>query len=209
VNAIWIWLGALLLYGAFRAWYDNWRGPLRPDEIERFLAGMQGTPGAALNDLDTLRRFLEADDGREFFMLNLVKLAPGEVPHPKTGAPTRAALLLREYIGGFLSVMVRHAGHPALQATKVGGYVDAWNVPPDPGWSFVGVMRYRSRRDMAELVLDPRFTDAHPFKLAAIPMTASFPTAPHTVLLLGPRIWVGLVLALAAALLQLGLAHGA
>jgi len=209
VSALWIWLAAILLYAAFRAWYDNWRGPMRPEEIDRFLADVRGTPGAEVNDLDTLRRFLEADDGGEFFMLNLVRLSPTPVPHPETGAPTPAAALLREYIRGFLSVLVRHAGHPALQAAKIGGYVDAWNVPPDPGWSFVGVMRYRSRRDMAELSLDPRFTAAHPFKIAAIPVTASFPTAPRGALLLGPRIWVGLVLALAAALLQLAITCGA
>jgi len=206
MSGLWIWLGAALAYGAFRAWYDNWRGPLRADEIERFLEAVRGTPGAAVNDLDTLRRFLEADDGREFYMLNLVKLAPGEVPQPKTGVPTRAGLLMREYISGFLSVLIRRGGHPALQAAKVGGYVDAWNVPPDPGWSFVGVMRYRSRRDMAELSTDPRFTAAHPFKIAAIPVTASFPTAPGFGLLLGPRVWLALGLALAAALLQLALA---
>ncbi len=206
MNGLWIWLGAALAYAAFRAWYDNWRGPLRPDEVERCLAALRDTPGAELNDLDTLRRFLEADDGREFYMLNLVKVAPGEVPHPKTGVPTRAGALLREYIRGFLSVLLRRGGHPALQARKIGGYVDAWNVPPDPGWGFVGMMRYRSRRDMAELTTDPRFTDAHPFKIAAIPVTASFPTAPEFGLLLGPRVWVALVLALAAALLQLALA---
>jgi hypothetical protein len=205
MQGLWIWLGAALLYAAFRAWYDNWRGPLRADEVEHLVAAMHGTPGAALNDLDVLRRFLEADDGREFYMLNLVKLAPGEVPHPKTGLPTRARTLLRAYIRPFLSLLIRSGGHPALQATKVGGYVDAWNVPPDPGWSFVGMMRYRSRRDLAELATDPRFAAAHPFKIAAMPVTASFPTAPSFVLLLGPRIWVALVLALAAALLQLAL----
>ncbi len=205
MSAVWIWLGAGLLYAAFRLWYDSWRGPMRPDEIARFLEAVRGTPGAEVNDLETLRRFLEADDGREFTMLNLVKLAPGDVPHPKTGAPTRASALMRAYIKGFLSVMIRRAGHPVLQAVKIGGYVDAWNVPPDPGWTVVGMMRYRSRRDMAALSVDPRFTAAHPFKIAAIPVTASFPTAPGFVLMLGPRIWVGLVLALAAALLQLAL----
>jgi len=205
MSALWIWLAAASVYAVFRGWYDGWRGPLRPDEIERLLAALRGTPGADVNDLDTLRHFLETDDGREFYMLNLVKLAPGEVPHPKTGAPTRAGVLMREYVRGFLSVLIRRGGHPALQARKVGGYVDAWNVPPDPGWSFVGVMRYRSRRDLAELATDPRFTAAHPFKLAAIPVTASFPTAPGFGLLLGPRSWVALVLALAAALLQLAL----
>ncbi len=205
MTPVYLWLGAALLYVAFRAWYDGWRGPLRADEIDRFIEAMRKTPAVEVNDLDSVRRFLEADDGREFIMLNLVKLAPGEVPHPKTGVPTRAGRLMLEYVRGFLSVMIRHAGHPALQAAKIGGYVDAWNVPPDPGWTFVGMMRYRSRRDMAELATDPRFTAAHPFKLAAIQTTASFPTAPSVMFLLGPRVTVGLVLALLTALLQLAL----
>ncbi len=205
MGAVWIWLLSALVYAGFRGWYDNWRGTLGADEIERFIAAMHGTPGVEVNDLDTVRRFLAADDGLEFFMLNLVKIASGEVPHPKTGAPTRASALMREYIGGFLPVLIRHGGHPALQAAKIGGYVDTWNVPPDPGWTIVGLMRYRSRRDMAELATDPRFTAAHPFKIAAIPATASFPTSPSFALLLGPRIWVALVLALVAALLQLAL----
>jgi hypothetical protein len=205
VSALWIWLGAGLLYAAFRLWYDGWHGPLRPDEIERFLAALRDTPGAELNDLDALRRFFESDDGREFYMLNLVRIAPGDVPHPKTGVPTPAPRLLREYIAGFLPTLLRNGGHPALQARKVGPYVDAWNAAPDPGWSLVGLMRYRSRRDMAKLAVDPRFTAAHPFKAAAIPVTFSFPTAPGPRLLLGPRVWLALALALAAALLQLAL----
>jgi hypothetical protein len=205
MGALSIWLVALLTYAGFRLWYDGWRGKLRKDEIDRYIEALRATPGAEVNDLGTLRRFFEADDGREFYMLNLVKIAPGEVPHPKTGAPTRAGALMREYIRGLMPVLLRRGGHPALQAAKVGGYIDAWNVPPDPGWSFVGLMRYRSRRDMAEMATDPRFTDAHPFKLAAIPVTASFPTRPSFVLVLGPRIWVALVLALLAALLQLAL----
>jgi len=203
VSGLWIWLGAALVYSAFRAWYDNWRGPIRADEIDRFLKVVEGTPSAALNDPGTLRRFLEADDGREFFMLNLVRLSPTEVPHPKTGEPTRAATLMREYIRGFLPGLIRHGDHPALQATKVGGYLDAWNAAPDPGWTVIGVMRYRSRRDMTELVMDPRFTAAHPFKVAAMPVTLSFPMAPGLALLVGPRVWVALVLALAAALAHL------
>lgn len=201
MDPLWIWIGAALSYVAFRAWYDDRRGPLRPDEIERFLAALPSMPGAEGNDAATLRRFLEADDGREFYMLNLVRLAPGAVPHPRTGVPVQPMALLREYLRGFLPVLLRHAGHPLLQVTKIGGYVDAWNVPPDPGWSLVGMMRYRSRRDLIELASDPRFLAAHPFKFAAIPMTASFPTAPRFALLAGPRVWVALGLALGAALL--------
>lgn len=206
MHAGWIWGGAAVAYGAFRLWYDGWRRPLRPDEIERFLAALAGTPGAELNDLAVLRRFLEDDDGREFVMANLVRIAPGEVAHPRTGAPTAALALMREYIRGFLPTLLKRGGVPMLQARKIGGYVDAWNTPSDPGWTLVGMMRYRSRRDMAALATDPRFVAAHPFKAAAIPVTFSFPTTLGPGLLLGPRVWLALALALAAALLQLALA---
>ena len=101
------------------------------------------------------------------------------------------------------AALLRRGGVPALHAVKIGGYFDAWKVPPDPGWSLIGLMRYRSRRDMAALAIDPRFTQSHPFKAAALEETFSFPTAPRFALLVGPRVWVGLVVALAAALLQL------
>jgi hypothetical protein len=205
MSPLWIWLAAALLYALFRAWYDNWRGPLTADEIEAYLARIEGTPSAELNDLTTLRAFLEADDGREFVMLNLVRLDPEPIRHPLTGEPTSARRLLRQYLAGFLPVLLRHGGHPALHAAKIGGYVDAWNVPPDPGWTMMGYVRYRSRRDMMQLATHPRFQDAHLFKAAAMPLTFSFPTAPAPGLFIGPRIWIALVLALAAALAHVAL----
>jgi hypothetical protein len=42
--------------------------------------------------------------------------------------------------------------------------------------------------------------------LLGIPVTFSFPTQRELSVYLGPRVWVALVLALAAALLQLALA---
>ena len=203
MNALWIWLAASATYLGFRVWYDGWRGPLRPEEIETYLQRIETSDSTDTNDLESLRRFMEEDDGREFIMLNLVRLNPEPAPHPETGELTSPAKLLREYLGTFVPQLVRRAGHPLLQARKVGGYVDAWNVEPDPGWSFMGYMRYRSRRDLAELATAPAFLAAHPFKAAAMPNTFSFPTKPMLSLYAGPRVWVGLVLALVAAVIHL------
>lgn len=200
----WIWLPAALAYGLFVGWYENWRGPLRRGEIESYMARLQGTPTAEHNDLAVLREFLHNDDGREFVMLNLVRVAPGQAPHPETGEPTRSADLLQAYTRAFLPELIRRGGHPAIVSRKVGGYVDAWRVEPDPGWTIVGYMRYRSRRDMMELVVDPRFVAMHPFKMAATAETFSFPTQPMMMLFVSPRVWVPLVIALAAALAQIG-----
>ncbi len=94
-----------------------------------------------LNDIATIRAVLEDDDGREFIMVNLVRYAPGPIAHPETSAPTTGAALMQTDARTFVRGLLRYGGHPALATRKVAGYVDAWQVPPDPGWSVVGFMR--------------------------------------------------------------------
>ena len=204
-TALFIWGGAALLYVAFRLWYDGWRRPLTRDEIDSFLQSEGHRLDGTGNDAATMRAFLEADDGREFVMLNLVKVETGQIRDPATGQMISGLDMLQRYSSRFRGVLLRNGGHPGMIARKVGGYVDAWNSAPDPGWSFVGLMRYRSRRDMLKLVQDPRFIAAHPEKLLGTPATFSFPTQRVLSLYASPRLTVGLVLALGAALLHLTL----
>lgn len=200
-----IWGCAVALYALFLAWYCNWRRPLSAAEVEGYLARIQAVDPdfARHNEAGVLRRFLEEDDGRQFFMVNLVRLAPGTVGDPVTGEQKPAREILQGYTRMFMPALFRRGGHPAIVARKVGGYFDACAVEPDPGWTIMGYIRYRSRRDMAELVCDPRFSGAHAFKFAAIPQTFAFPSQPSLLALASPTVTVGLVLALAAALLQI------
>jgi hypothetical protein len=198
-----IWGTALLAYGAFRLWYDNWSGPLKPAEIDAFLAQMAGRFEATGNSPDVLRAFLAADDGREFVMLNLVKAQLDPVEDPQTGQMVQGFELLKRYSKRFMPVLFRNGGHPGIVGRKVGGYVDAWNTEPDPGWTVFGLMRYRSRRDMIKLVMDPAFMAGHPDKLLGTLATFSFPTQRVLTFYVGPRVTVALVLALIAALSHL------
>ena len=198
-----VWTIAVAVYLAFRAWYDRRRPPLTAAEIDAMLPLLPAHARANEKEVATLRDFLARDDGREFAMLNLVKLASDPVPHPETGELMPAAKLLDGYTRVFFRALLRQGCHPAMAARKIGGYVDSWNVEDDPGWSIVGYIRYRSRRDLLELICDPRFANAHLFKIAATPVTLSFPTEPRILLFVSPRVWVGLCVALAAALLHL------
>jgi len=205
MSGLWIWATAALLYGIFWFWYVGLQRPLRRTEIDAQMASI----AASKMDLSpeqpaTLRAFLEADDGREFFMLNLVRLHQREVTAPGNAEPREPRAVLDGYTRHFMPALFRRAGHPAFFGRAAGGYLEHWGVEPDPGWSFGAAIRYRSRRDMIELVVDPRFANAHAFKSAAIATTLAFPTAPGFVML-GPKVWVGLVLALVAALAQLAL----
>jgi hypothetical protein len=200
LGAWWIWVVALALYIVFRLWYDNWRGPLSPQEVNDLMNQVSGLKMSEYSDPKDLRAFLEADDGKEFVMVNLVRVHTGELAHPHTGKPTKGIDLLREYGNSFVKVLVRHGGHPVLVMRKVGGYIDSWNTPPDPGWHVAGSMRYRSRRDMMQLALDPSVRDVHILKTAATATTFSFPSQVVLGRAIRPRVWVALVLTLSAAL---------
>lgn len=201
----WVWLVAAGLYGGFRLAYDNWRGRLTHKEIDTLLAQAEAQGAGEVSDLSIVREFLEEDDGREFVMVNLVRVPDTMVTHPDTGAQVPAREMMQAYSKSFMPLLIRHGGHPALATRKVGGYVDSWMVGPDPGWSIVGFVRYRSRRDMVKMVLDPAFEAAHKYKLLGVAETFSFPTQPFLRAYVSPRVSVFLILALAAALAQLAI----
>lgn len=205
MTAWWLWGSALLVYAAFRLWYDGLAGPLSAAEIDAAMAVITPRMAATGNDASVIRAFLDADDGREFVMLNLVKAESGDVVHPQSGETVPGITLLQRYARRFMPLLLRNGGHPGMVGRKVGGYIDAWNVEPDPGWTLFGLMRYRSRRDMLRLVLDPAFTAAHPEKLLGTAATFSFPTRRLVSIYASPRVTVALLLALAAALTQIAL----
>jgi len=199
-----IWLCAVLGYLCFWTWYVGWRGPLSRAEIERTMDLLARDPEIDPDRRERMRGFLESDDGGEFFMVNLIRLQPEPVRGPEGGAPRPAAQLLQGYTGPFMRALLRRGGHPALAGRAAAGYLEAWGVEKNPGWSFVGCSRYRSRRDLAELATMPQFAQIHAFKSAAMANTLAFPIAPARSFF-SPRVVVGLAFALAAALAELAL----
>jgi hypothetical protein len=205
--SFWVWGLALLGYAAFLGWYVNWRGPLSKAEIESLMAQMMASNigHGDQDEMPVIRRFLEEDDGREFFMLNVIRLSETDVADPDTGELRPVRQVMAGYTRMFMPALFARGGHPALAARRIGGMVDTWGLKEVPEWSMMGYIRYRSRRDLAHLVCNPRFSGAHAFKFAAMPQTFNFPTRPMIMTLAGPRIWVGLSFALAAAIAQIAL----
>jgi len=205
--ALSIWVTTFLAYVVFRLWYDGLRKPLTAEEVEEYTRLLEERAGAGDEvDLAVMRKFLEEDDGKEFIMMNLLQYNPSPMKHPDTGLDARAESILQEYFRPFMGQVIRRAGHPVIAGRAVGGYLDAWNTPPDPGWHGAGLIRYRSRRDIIELSLaSAKFQDLHKYKVAALKQTISFPTQTQMGLYASPRVTVAMALALAAALLQLTL----
>jgi hypothetical protein len=191
--SFWVWGVALAAYAMFLGWYVNWRGPLSKAEIEQLMARMRANNvgHGDQDEMPVMQRFLEEDDGREFFMLNVIRISDSDVADPATGKMRPAREVMAGYTRMFMPALFARGGHPALAARRIGGMVDTWGLKEVPEWSMVGYMRYRSRRDIAHLVCNPRF--------------GGFPTRPMIMTLASPRVWVGLSMALAAALAQIAL----
>jgi hypothetical protein len=84
VAALLIWLSAAVPYAAFSLWYNALRGPLMTAEVDAFVERLRTQSAAPVERLAPVRAFLNADDGREFFMMNLIRLHDGFVTEPES-----------------------------------------------------------------------------------------------------------------------------
>jgi hypothetical protein len=206
MQTISIWLVAALLYGSFWVWYSGWRPPLTPTEIDGFMARIehieQYKEDAAIKA--RLRGFLEKDDGGEFFMVNLIRMRDKALPIAGARPDETPRQVLDHYSTKFMPTILAHAGWLVTGGrAAASGDLEQWGVKPDADWQMFGLVRYRSRRDMLEVISKPEFDSIHPFKFASMEATRAFPVAP-AILTLGPKVVVGLVvlvLALSAQLL--------
>ena len=187
-----IWLIALLTYALFYFWYIGFRSRVTPAEIERTMAILD----AGLVDetrKSHLRHFLANDDGKDFVMVNLLELAKPRKESSKN---------LNAYQKIFLGQLLRKAGHPILIARAASGNIENVACQEFDNWTAAGMVRYRSRRDLIEILPATIGSEHHELKLSALDKTFAFPASPWFVVG-GPKLLVPLLIALIAAVTQL------
>ena len=184
-----IWIVMAVLYAVFWLWYSGTKGKLSQTEVESYMQQFE-SKGVNADNLANLRHFLEKDDGREWFMINLL-----ELKSPKRDS----SKLLQRYTKTFMAGMFRRAGHPFFVAIAAAKNIENLNCDDADNWSSTGIVRYRSRRDCAETLLDTFGSDHHADKLASLTKTLAFPATAN--LLMGsPRVLVAMSAALIGAM---------
>ena len=201
-----VWTTALAVWALFTYWYTNTGGPLTQDEVERYLEQMAGVAERRgdVADLDRIRAFLESDTGNQFLMVNLVDLkeAPESIPGAKLGAT--AQWMMSHYMEYMFPALLRRASHPVYLGEAKAPAVDLIGLPGAAVWEQAVLMRYRSRRDMMDIAVNPQFGERHPFKVAAIEKTIAFP-AESRLYLSDPRLLLALVLFALCAVIDIPL----
>lgn len=184
-----IWIVMAVLYTVFWLWYSGIKGKLSQAEVEYYMQQFE-SKGVNADNLSNLRHFLEKDDGREWFMINLL-----ELKSPKR----ESSKLLQRYTKTFMAGMFRRAGHPFFVAIAAAKNIENLNCDDADNWTSTGIVRYRSRRDCAETLLDTFGSDHHADKLASLTKTLAFPARAN--LLMGsPRVLVAMSAALIGAM---------
>jgi hypothetical protein len=181
------------LYAAFYVWYGGSGDPISPEEAKQYSARFaeraaeQGgnPPDADSSNVDiaaNLSRFIAEDDGKQFVMLNLnvYRDAPaysGEVDG--SDGIESAAAAQDEYQRRIVPLLFKRAIHP-LAAVEPAQLLGGTGDFERQDWSYVSMVRYRSRRDFLEFILEPAFARDVNHKWAALGRSTAMITVPET-----------------------------
>lgn len=174
----------------FMLWYDGLpRRKLRRDEIEAFLGRMRAArPESRPEDLERFRRFqalAESDDGREFYMVNLIRYRKVQAA-AKGGVPRSHA----DYMRAWGKVALPRASHLIYRGKPA---IKLFGRPDEQDWDGIALMRYRSRRDLLAIVTDPVFSRDAALKNVAVEYTDVYPSSVGYIVA-SPRLLLFLVL---------------
>ena len=198
----WIWLVLGLLYAAFFSWYTSFGGPLSDEEIAGYLRTAEELDEPIPPEaLAMLKRFMEEDTGDDFVMVNVIDMHDTPLQIPGVAPGETSDEVLAKYMEYMTPALFSRASHPVLMGTAANAAMDLMNAEGMDEWTRAVGMRYRSRRDMLDIAMNPQFAGRHEFKVAAMRKTIAFPIDPW--FQLGdPRLVLALVLGLVGCALS-------
>jgi len=180
----------LVIYALFFGWYTSFSGPMTEQEIQVVLEHARDVRTAS--DVRVLEAFMRSDTGGDFVMVNLLELNENPPDLPATGPDATPMDLINHYMEHMYVAQLKRACHPLFFGRTIGAAMDLSGIEGAERWTQAALFRYRSRRDVLEIVLNPAFHERHDYKMAALAKTIAVPVEPS--LLIDLRLFVALLL---------------
>ena len=168
-----IWLPISFLYLLFFLWYTNLSGPLSDEEIKLFEETF--SERSDMERKEILLNFMKEDDGRDFYMINLLDNKESPITMEATGEGATAMDLQAHYMEYMFPEMLKRATHPIFFESVLGSALDILAAPGMENWEIVAIFRYRSRRDLLEISANPIFFERHDYKIEGLDKTIAIP----------------------------------
>ncbi len=158
--AISVGIGLLFLLASM-VWFRWNTTKLTQPEIDTYLeqiAAQTQVPGGR-HDMANLRTFMENDDGKPFFVVNLYRFHDTADYAPNTGHSGSGEDAFQRFTNVMVGLILSRGSYPMFSSNQADAYSD---------WDRVAIVRYRSRRDLMNIYLTDAFADASQHKWAAI-----------------------------------------
>lgn len=169
-----------LLYLAFLFWYGGKGKPLTAVEVDALLAEIKKRAGKQDSEeespiLQQFRDLTQNDDGREYYMVNLLKFRKKAL-YPE-GSPFGDDSMAANdrYNRAIIPLLLKHGGHPVFLGQAQGRFLHPEHADD---WDQVGMVRYRSRRNMLKMAVEIAGLGFDTHKWAALEKTQVFPVKP-------------------------------
>ena len=160
----------VILYLAFWGWHSQGAGKLTQAEIDRYLAIIEKLPlpdKGVQTFIARLRPWAEADDGKPFYMFNLIEFFPKLQAFPGApefkGTPQQANA---HYEKSLTWLWLSHASYPTF--IGVPQSANLINMEPERTWKNMTLVRYPSRRTFLKLISHPTYARVAAYKFIAV-----------------------------------------
>ena len=190
----------LLVYLLGLSWYGGSGDPVKDAELESYIKALTSNAGVRGKDPDKsvnyMRRLAEKDDGNEFIMVNLIRFRETSLYSKDSpwADETDPMLADTRYGDGVIPLLLKRGSLPIFVSSVSGRFI---NETTHDEWDMVAMVRYRSVRDMLQMMVEMSSTDLADHKWAAIEQTHVFPVKPK-ISLVSLRLMIGILLLLFA-----------
>jgi hypothetical protein len=195
----------VVVYIAWFSWYGGADKPVNSAELEAYIAALTSNTQVRGKDstkpVQYMRKLAKNDDGNEFVMVNLIRFRDKAMYPPGSpwAADTDPMTADARYSAGVVPLLLKRGSLPIFVSSVAGGFINETN---HDDWDMVAMVRYRSVRDMLEMMVEMSATDLAGHKWAAVEQTQVFPVKPVISL-----VTLRLTLAMGLILLGLGVCY--
>lgn len=172
-----------LLYVVFFFWYGGSTTPLTTEEADALIAEIRAEAEARSGHadeklLESFRVLTREDDGREYYMLNLMRFREKALYPEGSGYDDDVMAAAARYNEAVVPALLKRGSLPILMGKYAGAF-----IPPNPNaqegdWDQIGIVRYRSRRDMLDMARALGRSGGGVHKWASLEKTIVFPVTP-------------------------------
>jgi hypothetical protein len=192
------------IYISWFLWYGGSGEPVTASELNTYIASMTEKSSSGAEKIaettELMQRLADFDTGNEFLMINLIKYRE-KAAYPKDSIwanETDARAADQRYTQGVIKELLVRGGLPVLKSNVIGSFMidEDWR-----DWDEASIVRYRSVKDMLDMIVGMADNGLAVHKFASIKQTHVFPAEP-VISLFSVRLLLALMLFLMAVLVR-------